>query len=88
MVARALKRVVMLMGISHFEDQRMQIILTKILWPIWVILAYFRWNKNAVCEVQMIYPNFEFHDYPDGIIKEPMHGYEYTCERCKHKFYI
>lgn len=78
----------MLMGISHFEDQRMQIILTKILWPIWVILAYFRWNKNAVCEVQMIYPNFEFHDYPDGIIKEPMHGYEYTCERCKHKFYI
>lgn len=32
---------------------------------------------------------FDIHDYPDGEeLKEPMHWYEYECERCHKKFYI
>lgn len=32
---------------------------------------------------------FDFHDYPDEtIIKEPIHFYTYTCERCGKKFGI
>lgn len=53
----------------------------------WVIfLAWTHLSKTAVCEASK--GRADFHDYPDGIIKEPMHGYIYTCERCGKHFGI
>lgn len=51
-----------------------------------VFLAWTRLSKAAVCEMSR--GRADFHDYPDGIIKEPMHGYIYTCERCGKNFGI
>lgn len=49
-------------------------------------LALTRMSKAAVCEMSQ--GSNDYHDYPDGIIKEPMHGYIYTCERCGKYFGI
>lgn len=49
-------------------------------------LAYFRLNMKAVCEMSV--DGKDYHDYPDGEIKEPIHFHLYTCERCGKKFYI
>lgn len=49
-------------------------------------LALTRLSKAAVCEMSR--GGTDYHDYPDGIIKEPMHGYVYTCERCGKNFGI
>ncbi len=51
-----------------------------------VFLAWTGASKAAVCEMSR--GAADFHDYPDGIIKEPMHGYVYTCERCGKHFGI
>lgn len=51
-----------------------------------VFLAWTRLSKSAVCEMSR--GAADFHDYPDGIIKDPMHGYTYTCERCGKHFGI
>lgn len=54
---------------------------------IWtILLAWTRLSKPAICEASKGW--VDFHDYPDGIFKEPMHGYLYTCERCGKKFEI
>lgn len=54
---------------------------------VWtVLLAWTRLSKPAICEASK--GQVDFHDYPDSIIKEPMHGYLYTCERCGKKFEI
>lgn len=53
----------------------------------WIVfLAWTRVSKAAVCEASK--GRADFHDYPDGTIKEPMHGYIYTCERCGKNFGI
>ena len=31
---------------------------------------------------------YDYHDYPDSVIKYPWHWYAHTCERCEKKFYI
>jgi len=51
-----------------------------------VLLAWTRLSKSAICEASK--GSADFHDYPDGIIKEPIHGYIYTCERCGKNFGI
>ncbi len=54
---------------------------------VWkVFMAWTRLSKAAVCEMSQ--GAADFHDYPDGTIKEPMHGYTYTCERCGKSFGI
>lgn len=54
------------------------------LW-LW-FLAYFRLSNAAICEMSR--GNADYHDYPDGTVKEPMHFYDYTCERCGKRFSI
>ncbi len=51
-----------------------------------IFLAWTRFDLKAVCKASKGIN--DFHDYPDGTIKEPMHGYIYTCERCGKNFGI
>lgn len=51
-----------------------------------MFLAWARLDLTAVCE--MSEGMHEFHDYPDGTIKEPIHFHNYTCERCGKQFCI
>lgn len=49
-------------------------------------LAYFRLSKTGICE-QSRY-GIDYHDYPDGTVKAPMHFHTYECERCGKAFTI
>jgi hypothetical protein len=54
-----------------------------------LFLAWTRLSPAAVCEMSRgREPNADFHDYKDGTIKDPMHFYTYTCERCGKAFTI
>lgn len=51
-----------------------------------IFLAWTRLSLTAVCEASK--GHADFHDYPDGTVKEPMHFHIYTCERCGKHFSI
>jgi hypothetical protein len=54
---------------------------------IWMrFLAITRLSKAAVCEMSK--GATDYHDYPDGTVKEPMHFHIYECERCGKRFLI
>lgn len=51
------------------------------------LLAHFRFDLKAVCD--MSDDNRDYHDYPDAMaVKQPLHFYDYTCERCGRHFSI
>lgn len=51
-------------------------------------VALFRLDMKVVCVQSQNMGIYDFHDYSDGLIKEPWHFYVHTCERCGKKFYI
>lgn len=56
------------------------------LWKLF--LAWSRLSPTAVCEMSK--GSWDFHDYADAAdeFKMPIHGYDYTCERCGKRFEI
>ncbi len=59
--------------------------------PTWLrrILAYWRLNLDAVCEMSRGKSLIDdYHDYPDSTIGYPAHFYVHTCKRCGKAFTI
>ncbi len=52
------------------------------------LLARFRLDMAAVCEMSRGRGVDDFHDYPDDATGDPLHFFEMTCKRCGKRFCI
>lgn len=52
------------------------------------VLAFFRLDRSAVCEMSAGRGPCDFHDYPDSVDPYPWHFHEHRCARCGKTFHI
>jgi hypothetical protein len=52
------------------------------------ISALFHIRQKDVCELSQDMGLYDFHDYRDSTLGEPIHWYLLECKHCGKKFYI